>query len=393
MRVGIVGGGIVGLAVARLAGERWPDAEVTVFEKEERLATHQTGHNSGVVHAGIYYAPDSLKARLCRRGMGLLREYCRERDLPYEQCGKVVVATGESELERLSGLHERALANGVEGIRAVDEAGLREIEPEVAGIAGLHSPTTAITDFGAIAAALAADVAAAGGEVRTGVEVDRILPGSAGAEVLTRAGERLRFDRAIVCAGLQADRLARAAGLDPDPRIIPFRGEYFRLREDRTHLVRGLIYPVPDPALPFLGVHLTRKIDGGVWIGPSAIPALALEGYRRREASWRDIRASAGWPGMRRVAWRYRRTGAAELARAASKRLFIRDARRYVPALRAADTVRAPAGIRAQAVDREGNLLDDFRLTRSGGVAWVRNAPSPAATSSLAIAEEILDGL
>jgi L-2-hydroxyglutarate oxidase LhgO len=391
MRIGIVGGGILGLAVGRLAQKRWPDSEITVFEKEDGLAAHQTSHNSGVVHAGIYYQPGSLKARLCRRGVALMRDYCAEQGLPYEECGKLVVAVDEGELPGLDELRRRAIENGVEGVRMLDAAGLRQIEPAAAGIAALHSPRTAITDFGQVAATLGQEILGRGGRVRTATAVDRISSGRHQAALVTTTGEEHRFDRVVVCAGLQSDRLARRAGLDPDPRIIPFRGEYFRLRDERTDLVRGLIYPVPDPSLPFLGVHLTRKIGGEVWIGPNAIPALALEGYRRRDLSPADIGASVGWPGMRSVAWRYRRTGMSELARAASKRLFIRDARRYVPELHAADAVRAPAGIRAQAVDRAGALVDDFRLSRDGNVTWVRNAPSPAATSSLAIAEEILD--
>jgi L-2-hydroxyglutarate oxidase LhgO len=389
MRVGVVGGGILGLATARLALDTWPSAEVTVLEKEASPALHQTGHNSGVVHAGLYYPVGSLKARLCRRGMTLMRDFCRDRKLPYDECGKIVVALREDELARLNELFERSLANGVEGARMLSGAELREIEPAAAGIAAIHSPRTAITDYRAVSRALATEIAGRGGEVRTRVEVARVDDG-AGVRVTTVEGDALEFDKVVVCAGLHADRLATASGEADNPRIVPFRGEYWQLRPEHTDLVRGLIYPVPDPTLPFLGVHLTRKVDGSVWIGPNAVPALALEGYRRRDASLRDMRMTIGWPGARSLMWRYRRMGAGEIARSASKRLYIRDARRYVPGLRSRDVIRAPAGVRAQAVDEDGAMVDDFRLGVTGNVVWVRNAPSPAATASLAIAEELL---
>lgn len=396
MRVVVVGGGILGLASARLVAREQPGAEVIVLEKEPAIALHQTGRNSGVVHAGLSYEPGSLKARLCRRGVGLLRAFCAEHGVAYEACGKVVVATDESELPRLDRLEERAAANGVPGLRRLDAAALQAIEPQCAGIAGLHSPETAITDFRAVAAALAADLAAHGGWVDTGVEVSRVRAagaGAAGAVVELAGGAELHADRAIVCAGLHADRLARASGEPAAPRIVPFRGEYWRLRDDRSHLVRGLIYPVPDPGLPFLGIHLTRTVDGQVLIGPNAILALAREGYRRTAFDARDLRDTLAWPGTRRMMRRYWRAGAGELRHAASKAAFVREARRYVPALRTADAVRADAGIRAQAVDRDGTLVDDFRLGGDDRIAWVRNAPSPAASSSLAIAEELLGRL
>jgi L-2-hydroxyglutarate oxidase LhgO len=391
VRIAIVGGGILGLALARLAIHERPGDEVVVLEKEHDVALHQTGRNSGVVHAGLYYEPGSLKARLCRRGAGLLRAYCAERGLPYEACGKVVVATGDDELERLAAIHARAVANGVPDVALVDGARLRELEPHAAGIAALHSPHTAIADFAAVARALASDVRAAGGDVRLGAAVARVSdePGGRPRAEL-EDGLVVAADAIVVCAGLHADRLARASGGAADPRIVPFRGEYWALRPERTGLVRGLIYPVPDPALPFLGVHLTRRIDGGVLVGPNAVLALAREGYAWRDAAPAELADTPRWPGTRRVARRYWRTGAAELARSASRRAFVHAARRYVPELRPGDVVRAPAGVRAQAVGRDGGLVDDFRLTTAGRVTWVRNAPSPAATSSLAIAEELL---
>ena len=283
-RIGVVGAGIIGLAVARRMTQLRPEAVVTVLEKEDAIATHQTGRNSGVAHAGIYYAPGSLKAELCRRGVGLLRAYCEERGIRYVECGKVVVALDEGELDRLHELERRASANGVPGVRWLDQSELRELEPNVAGIAGLHSPTTAITDFGAVAEALRGDVGSAGGSVELGREVTRIE--ATGARVRVGVGEdELELDRLVVCAGLHADRLARRAGDEREPTIVPFRGEYYRLAPARTSLVRSLVYPVPDPAYPFLGVHFTLRVDGGVDVGPNAVLALSREGYR-----WRDVR-------------------------------------------------------------------------------------------------------
>ncbi|HZE04926.1 MAG TPA: L-2-hydroxyglutarate oxidase [Solirubrobacteraceae bacterium] len=389
MRVAVVGGGILGLATAqRLAGA---GHAVTVLEKEGMLAAHQTGHNSGVVHAGIYYAPGSLKARLCTRGRTLLRDFCRERGVAYEECGKVVVATTDDELPRLKGLAERAERNGVPGLRWLDAAQLAEVEPHARGLAALHSPHTAIADFVGVAQALAADITAAGGEIRTGAVVARIGRVSGHPRVHLGGGETLEAERVVVCAGLHADRLARASGESPEPRIIPFRGEYFRLAAKRRQLVRGLIYPVPDPSLPFLGVHLTRRVDGEVLLGPNAVLATALEGYHRAAVDWRELYETLAWPGTRRMMRRHWRAGAGELYRSLHKPAFLAEIRRYVPEIEDADALPSAAGVRAQAVDRDGSLVDDFRLGVSAGVIWVRNAPSPAATSSLAIAEELTD--
>jgi L-2-hydroxyglutarate oxidase LhgO len=387
--VGVVGAGLVGLAVGRALAGR--GAEVTVFEKEPDLALHQSGHNSGVVHSGIYYPPGSLKALLCRRGVGLLKDFCAEHGLPYQEIGKVVVARTELERERLRDIQGRAERNGVPGVRWLDQAELAEIEPHVAGVAALHSPTTAIVDYRAVARALAADIRAAGGQVLLSTAVTGIRPGPDGS-VTVRAGEgEHRLDRLVVCAGLQSDLVARLAGDAADPRIVPFRGEYYRLRPERTDLVRGLVYPVPDPAYPFLGVHFTPRVDGSVDIGPNAVLATAREGYRRRDVVPGELAAVLRSPGARRLFRRHWRAGLYELAGSVSKRTYIARAREYVPALTVADVVPAPAGVRAQAVDPDGSLVDDFRISHLGPVTAVRNAPSPAATSCLAIAEHVLD--
>jgi L-2-hydroxyglutarate oxidase LhgO len=390
MRVVVVGGGILGLATAHVLAETVSDVEIIVLEKEPGVARHQTGHNSGVVHAGLYYAPGSLKARLCRRGLELLREFCAARQLPYEECGKVVAATETRELDPLQRLAERAEANGVPGLRWLDSAQVTAVEPQLRALAGLHSPQTAIVDFSAVAGALANDLTRAGAEIRTGTEVTRVRQDSSNPSVQLVAGPEIAADRVIVCAGLQGDRLAHRSGEPAQPRIVPFRGEYWQLTPERTGLVRGLIYPVPDPTLPFLGVHLTRRIDGAVWLGPNAILSLAREGYRRGRVNARDVYDTLSWPGTWRMMRRHWRAGAGEILRSARKGAFIAELQRYVPALSPQDAVRAPAGIRAQAVDRDGSLVDDFRLSIGQSVVWVRNAPSPAATSSLAIAEELV---
>lgn len=387
-RIGVVGAGIIGLAVARRLTELRPDAAVTVLEKEPHVAAHQTGHNSGVAHAGIYYAPGSLKAELCRRGIGMLSAYCSERSLPYDEVGKLIVALSPPELERLRELERRAAANGVPAMRWLDAEQLREVEPHVRGLAALHSATTAITDFKAVAAALADDIRHAGGVLRLGAEVTDIRVLGSHAHVAT-AGEGFVFDDLVICAGLHSDRLARKAGDSQGPAIIPFRGEYYRLAPGRESLVRGLIYPVPDPRYPFLGVHFTRRVGGGVDVGPNAVLAFAREGYRRTDIRVRDLAETLSWPGFRSLARRNWRTGGREMLGSVSKRMFAAQARKFVPELLATDLVPAPAGVRAQAVDEHGSIVDDFRINRIGPITAVRNAPSPGATSSLAIAERI----
>ncbi len=389
MRIGIVGGGILGVALARqLLIDRSDDA-VTILEKEQRLAVHQTGHNSGVVHAGIYYPPGSLKATLCRRGVDLLRAFCADHGVAYDECGKLVVAVSEAELPRLDEIHRRAVANGVPGIRDVSAAELREIEPGVVGVGGLHSPRTAIVDFSAVVEALAGDAAARGLKVRLGHEVVSFMETTGGLLARSRAGGEWTFDRLVLCAGVHSDRLAALAGDGRDPAIVPFRGEYYLLRPQRRQLVRGLIYPVPDPRYPFLGIHLTKRHDGEILVGPNAVLALAREGYRWRNVRVKDVWDTLRWPGFRRFAVRHWRTGASELVGSLSKRAFAGAAARYVPELTAADLVRGPSGVRAQALGRDGALVDDFRISHRGRVTAIRNAPSPGATSSLAIAEHL----
>ncbi len=393
-RIGVVGGGIVGLAVARELTRRRPGVEVVVWEADEQLAAHQTGHNSGVVHAGLYYRPGSLKAELCARGRSLLREYCAEHALPYDECGKLVIAVDDAELGRFEALAATAAQNRVPGLRRVQGADLTDLEPHAAGLVGLHSPATAITDFVAVAHAYAADVERAGGRVRTGTRVTGVRRVAGGVEVETH-GEpgpvTERVTELVVCAGLHADRVSRLAdGLD-GPRIVPFRGEYMRVSTAKRDLVRAMIYPVPDPRYPFLGVHFTRRVSGELEVGPNAVLALAREGYRRTDLRWADVADLATWPGTWRLAAQHWRTGVREVRGSLSVRAYMRAASRYVPEIGAADVVRGGAGVRAQAVDADGSLVDDFRIHHQDGVTTVRNAPSPAATSSLAIAEHVVD--
>jgi L-2-hydroxyglutarate oxidase LhgO len=404
LRVAVVGAGILGLAVARRIQER-AGAAVTVFEKQAAVARHQTGHNSGVVHAGLYYSPGSLKAQLCQQGRTQLRDYCRSRQLPYDECGKVVVARDTGELPRLTEIERRARANSVPDLCWLDANGLRQVEPHAAGVAALHSPHTAITNFAAVAGSLAAELVAEGGELRLSTEVTGIssLPasgrggrgagrGSVVVGVHTAEGnDAVEVDRLVVCAGLQSDRVARLAGDDADPAIVPFRGEYLRLVPARSGLVRGLIYPVPDPAYPFLGVHFTRRVDGGVDVGPNAVLATAREGYRRRDVSVRDVWDTVRFPGFRHLVRRHWRTGAREVWGSLSLPAFVARARQYVPELGPSDVAPAPAGVRAQAVEPDGTLVDDFRIGGRGSVITVRNAPSPGATSALAIADHLVE--
>ncbi|WP_406465791.1 L-2-hydroxyglutarate oxidase [Streptomyces sp. NBC_00111] len=390
--IGIVGAGILGLATGREIALRRPGTRVVVFEKEDRVAAHQTGHNSGVVHAGIYYPPGSLKAGLCVRGVSLLREYCQERHLPYEEIGKLVVAVREDERGRMDSLYERARNNHVPDLRRISQDEIREIEPHAGGVAALHSPCTAITDYPAIARQFAEDVASSGGEVRLGSPVTGLTEVPGGIEVAS-PGERVRVDRLILCAGLQSDSVAALAHDTKEPRIVPFRGEYMLLKPDRTDLVRGLIYPVPDPRYPFLGVHFTPRVDGSVEVGPNAVLALAKEGYRLSDVSVRDLARLAAYPGVWKMAAQHWRTGVKEYRGALSVAAFMRDAGEYVPGVGTADVVRGGAGVRAQALDPDGSLVDDFRIHRMGRVTAVRNAPSPAATASMAIAEHICDAV
>ena len=379
----VVGGGILGLATAhRLLRER-PGSPVTVVEKEDRWAAHQTGHNSGVLHAGVYYPPGSLKAQFCRRGRESMVEFCREYGVPHRICGKLVVATGDAEVPRLRALYDRSRANGL-AVRMLTPAEAREHEPEVACVAAMHVPETGIADFGAVATTLARLLAEGGADLRLGTRVT----GVRGPVVETDRGE-LHADVLVNCAGLHADRVARLAGVVPPARIVPFRGEYHELRPEARGLVRGLVYPVPDPALPFLGVHLTRMVDGSVHAGPNAVLALSREGYSWGRISVADLAEAAAYPGLWRLARRYHRYGAAEVLRSLSTARFVRSLARLVPAITAADVVRAGSGVRAQAVRPDGQLVDDFLIEQRPGQVHVLNAPSPAATSALEIARHV----
>ncbi len=389
--VGVVGAGIVGLAVARELQRRSPGTQVLVLEKEDRVGMHQTGHNSGVVHAGLYYRPGSLKAGLCTRGRAMLREYCADKGVPYVERGKLVVAVDDAELSRFEALERTARENGVPGLRRLDRQQIREVEPHVAGIAALHSPHTAVTDFGAVAAALAADVETGGGRILLGAEVTGIERREGRIDVAA-GHDRFAVDRLVLCAGAQSDRLALRTGGDRSPAIVPFRGEYLTVREDAgRELVRGLVYPVPDPRYPFLGVHLTRGIDGTLQLGPNALLALHRESESRLAVRPADVAAVVRWPGTWRMAARHWRTGLAELRDSAWIGAAVGAAQRYVPELRRTDVERGRTGVRAQAVARDGTLVDDFVVEESDGVTSLRNAPSPAATSSLAIAEHVVD--
>jgi (S)-2-hydroxyglutarate dehydrogenase len=388
--IGIVGGGIVGLAVGRELTLRRPGARVVVFEQEDSLAQHQTGHNSGVAHAGIYYKPGSLKAALCTRGRELLRDYCAQYGLPYDECGKLVVAVDEPELDRLAVLERTATANQVPGLRRLEAAEMAEIEPHAAGLAALHSPKTAITDYVAVAHRLGDEIVAAGGELRLSTTVTDIVRSRARVEVV--AGEdRLAVDSLIICGGLESDRLGQLAGGTRSPRIIPFKGEYMTVTPAKQNHVRGMIYPVPDPQYPFLGVHFTRRVDGSLEVGPNAFLALSRQQYGRWSTTPTDIASTLDWPGFWRFAGKHWRTGLSEIRGVLSTRAYMRAAQRYVPDIGATDVRRSGLGLRAQAVDESGSLIDDFVIEHMGNITSVRNAPSPAATSSLAIAEYVVD--
>ena len=383
-----MGGGIVGLAVARALTRRRPRLAVTVVEKETDVGTHQTGHNSGVLHSGLYYRPGSLKARLCVTGRRQMLAFCTEHGIDVRICGKVVVAGRADQLAVLDELQRRGRANGLEGLRRLDPAGLTAVEPHAVGLGALHVPEAGVVDFRAVARALAADLQVAGGEVRTGAAVTALRPLPSGVAVDTTAGS-VTARILVNCAGLHADRVAALAGVDPPIRIVPFRGEYYRLDPAADHLVRALVYPVPDPRFPFLGVHFTRRIDGTVEVGPNAVLALGREHYRGTRPQVGDVVDVLTYPGFWRVAARYWRTGAAELWRSAFRRTYAAAARSLIPDVQAADLHRAGAGVRAQAVSPDGDLVDDFSIVETPSMIHVLNAPSPAATASLAIGDHV----
>jgi L-2-hydroxyglutarate oxidase len=384
----VVGGGIVGLATAHQLTQDHPHSTVTVLEKEDRVAGHQTGHNSGVIHAGVYYKPGSLKAELCRAGQASMVAFCQAHDIPYQICGKLIVATDPDEVPRLDALSERATANGLP-IRKITPEQAREYEPNVACVAALHVASTGIVDYTLVARRLADLVEKAGGTVRLGARVTGLRPDGNAVVVATTIGA-FRADYLINCAGLFSDRVARMAGLSPPARIVPFRGEYYELREDRRDLVRGLIYPVPDPQFPFLGVHLTRMIDGSVHAGPNAVLALAREGYSWGRVRARDIAEVAAYPGLWRLARKHLGYGLTEVRRSLSRKRFADSLARLVPAVTGEDIVPAGAGVRAQAIAPDGSLVDDFLIVQARRQVHVLNAPSPAATSSLEIAKHIV---
>jgi L-2-hydroxyglutarate oxidase len=386
--VAVIGGGIVGVATAMaLLREYRPAPSLVVLELEPRLAAHQTGNNSGVIHSGLYYKPGSLKARLCVEGREALYAFCRERGVRHEQCGKVVVATREAELPALEELERRGLANGLHGVRRLSAEELREHEPNVAGVAALLVPETGIVNYTEVTEAYAATVRQQGGEVWTdaGVAAVRRDGGGPGRHVLETTRGQVTCRCLVNCAGLHSDRVALMCGVKPDVRIVPFRGEYYELVPERAHLVRNLIYPVPDPRFPFLGVHFTRMIGGGVEAGPNAVLALARHGYRRTSVSLRDLCSTGSYVGFWRMARKYWKTGFGEVHRSLSKRAFLGALRRLIPQLELSDLRPGGAGVRAQALDRSGALVDDFKVIRETGMVHVLNAPSPAATASIAI--------
>jgi len=386
----VVGGGIIGLATARALLRARPGLRVTVLEKEAELGHHQTGHNSGVLHSGIYYAPGSLKAVLCRRGKAAMERYAEEREIPYARLGKLIVAIDESEFGRLEELRRRALANGLEGLRSLSAEEIGDVEPGAVGLRALHAPETGIIDYRAVARSFAEDVRELGGTVTLRANVHGIASRNGGLVVETRAGA-VESAHLIACAGLQSDRIARLAGVRPPARIVPFRGDYYTLGARNAAHVRGLIYPVPDPRFPFLGVHFTRKLDGGVVAGPNAVLALAREGYGRAAFRFRDAAEAVGYSGVWRFVLRHGRIAATEVWRDLSKRAFVADMRRYVPAIDEGDVTFGPSGIRAQAMTPQGGLVDDFLIEGTSRMMFVLNAPSPGATASLAIGDELAE--
>lgn len=389
-RCAVVGGGIIGVAVARELSNKLDGVQVTVYEKEGRLAAHQTGHNSGVVHAGLYYEPGGLKARLCRRGVELLQEFCAAKALPYEACGKLVIAQTPEEQKRLDNIFARATANGVPGARMLGGDRISEVEPNAVGLSALHSPETAIVDYSAITEALADDVRASGGTIRLGQEVTSVEQQASGAVVHTKDDSE-HFDLVVACAGLQSDRLAKAAGEAANPRIVPFFGQYFLLDRAAREQVKGLIYPVPDPRHPFLGVHLTKRIDGEMMLGPNAFISFGRESYGWKDVRVRDVLDYALFPGFWNFARQNVPSAVREFQTVVSRKKFIREAVRFVPSLEGATVLPGTRGVRAQAMNGDGSLVDDFVIARRRDTVLVRNAPSPGATSSMAIAEYIVE--
>ncbi|MBI1814971.1 MAG: L-2-hydroxyglutarate oxidase [Deltaproteobacteria bacterium] len=385
----VIGGGIVGLSTAMAIGERYPRVQPLVLEKEAEVARHQTGHNSGVIHSGLYYKPGSMKAQMTVAGARRMIEFCQQHNLPHTICGKVVVATEAAEVPRLEELQRRGVANGVEA-ELIGPERLREIEPHAAGLRALRVPATGIVDYGVVARCYAELILARGGEIRTNAAVTRIVREAGGWVIETAAGT-VRTRNLINCAGLHSDRIARLAGFAPPVKIVPFRGEYYALRPERESLVKALIYPVPDPAFPFLGVHFTRMVHGGVEAGPNAVLSLKREGYRKTDFDARDAWESLTFPGFIRLASKYWKTGLGEMYRSFSKGAFVRALQRLLPELRDDDLTPGGSGVRAQALTSNGALVDDFSIQEGDGAIHVLNAPSPAATASLMIGEAIAE--
>jgi L-2-hydroxyglutarate oxidase LhgO len=388
MKVAIIGGGIVGLATAHQLLERYPSVEVLVLEKESGAGRHQTGHNSGVLHCGLYYKPGSTKARLAVEGIQRMAAFCEQHSVPYELCGKTVVATEPEEVPRLHALLERGKANGLEGLQLLGPEQIREFEPHAAGLAGIRVPQEGIVDYSRVCAEMVKEIGAKGGEIRLSSEVTRLRRKNRWT-IYTRSGD-YEADYLINCAGLHCDRVSRKAGSRDAAKIVPFRGEYYKLRPERQHLVRNLIYPVPDPKFPFLGVHFTRLIHGGVEAGPNAVLAFAREGYRKGDFSLRDTIETLTYRGFWRFLARYPRMCWEEFKRSYSKELFCLSLQRLVPELQREDLIEGGSGVRAQALSPSGELMQDFHFARQEGALHVLNAPSPAATAALAIADEIV---
>lgn len=386
----VIGGGIVGCATALAISQRNPGLKIALFEKESRLAAHQTGHNSGVIHSGLYYRPGSLKAKTCTSGREALYRFCAEHGIAHQRCGKVVVAVDESELPALEELERRGQANGLDGIQRLSAAELIRHEPHVQGIAGLFVPQTGIVDFVGVAEKLAELFQARGGAVHLQTQITRIRK-EQNSYLLTAGQSTFRARSLVNCAGLQADRVARLAGLRPQLKIIPFRGEYYSFKPERTNLVQHLIYPVPNPQMPFLGVHFTRMIDGQVEAGPNAVLAWRREGYRRLDISLPDLLETLTFPGFWKLSARFWKEGIEEHGRSFSKGLFVKNLQRLMPEIHSDDLIPGHSGVRAQAVDQEGRLVDDFCLLAEDRMVHVLNAPSPAATAALSIGEHIAD--
>lgn len=387
--VAIIGGGIIGLATARALLERSPALQLVLCEKEAELGTHQTGHNSGVIHSGIYYKPGSFKARLCVEGVRLMMDFCDRNGIKYDRCGKVIVATSDDELPRLKTLYERGVANGVPGVAMIDAARAREIEPHVSAVAGIHSPNTAIVDYSEVTAALGRELVSRGVTIEYNFPVSAITRVRGGGVAVSTPHHTITARRIVNCAGLYSDVVARLAGAPTEVQIIPFRGEYYFLRPERESLVKGLIYPVPDPEFPFLGVHFTRTIHGEVEAGPNAVLAFAREGYRWTKFKPLEFAATLRYAGFWAMARKYWKVGVWEVQRSLLKKKFVESLQRLVPDLKAEDIAPGGSGVRAQAVRPDGTLLDDFSIVSSGDAIHVLNAPSPGATASLAIGRHI----